>query len=222
MLEPPLSRKIRFREPFSGLSHLSGVPLSIAGMVLLLAASWGKPWHAVAFAIYGTSLILLYTASALYHLIPCEPHNVKKLLIFDQVAIYCLIAGTYTPICLVNLRGPWGYSLLSVVWGIAILGIILRIGWRTAPPWLCVALYLVLGWLCAVAAGPLVKALPGAGMFWLAAGGIMYTVGAVVFATQRPRLWPGKFGSHDLWHCFVLAGSACHFVMMLGWVAPVR
>jgi hemolysin III len=208
------------REPFSGLSHLGGAVLSVAGLVVLLVMAKGRPWHATAFSVYGTSLILLYLASALYHLLPVGPEKIRKLLVLDQSAIYVLIAGTYTPICLVNLRGPWGWSLFGVIWGIAVTGIVLRCAWESAPRWLCFVLYLLMGWLCVTAAGPLSEALRGPGVALLFAGGLLYTVGAVVFATKWPRLWPGRFGSHDLWHVFVLGGSACHWALMLLYVAP--
>lgn len=211
----------KLRDPFSGLSHLAGAGLSIAGLVVLLVLARGRPWHVSGFAIYGASLIALYLASAIYHLLPVGPRGVARLLAVDQAAIYLLIAGTYTPLCLVSLRGPWGWSLLGVVWGIAAVGIILRFAWRSAPPWLSLILYLVMGWLCVIAIAPLVQALPPAALSWLVAGGLVYSLGAVVFATERPRLWPGIFGSHDLWHCLVLGGSACHFVVML-FLVPTR
>ena len=214
--------RLRLREPFSGLSHLVGAGLSVAGLVVLLVWSAGEPWRVTAFSIYGASLILLYLASAVYHLLPASPERVKQLLVWDQVAIYLLIAGTYTPLCLVSLRGPWGWSLFGVVWGIAVVGMALRIGWQKAPWWLCFALYLVMGWISLVAVGPLVRLLPPAGLAWLVLGGVVYSVGAVVFATERPRLWPGRFGAHELWHLFVLGGSACHFVLMFCFVAPVH
>lgn len=203
------------REPFSGLSHLAGAGLSVAGMVVLLVLARGKPWHVTSFAVYGGSLVLLYLSSAVYHLLPVGPRWVKRLLAVDQAAIYFLIAGTYTPLCLTALRGAWGWSLFGVVWGLAVTGVILRFAWRRAPHWLCFVLYLVMGWLCVIAAPPLAKALHPAALGWLVAGGLVYTLGAVVFATERPRLWPGIFGSHDLWHVMVLGGSACHFVVML-------
>jgi hemolysin III len=210
----------RVREPFCGWSHLCGAVLSFAGLLVLVYLSWDKPWHLTGFAIYGASLVLLYAASTLYHSLPATPQRVERLLIFDQVAIYLLIAGTYTPLCLVPLRGPVGWSLLAVIWGIALVGSALRIGWRAAPPWLPVVLYLVMGWLCVPVYRPLVYALPAPALGWLIAGGLIYTLGTVVFATERPRLWPGSFGAHELWHVFVLAGSACHFVLMLCFVAP--
>lgn len=208
------------REPFCGLSHFAGALLSTAGLIVLLALSQDKPWHLTSFAIYGASLILLYTASTLYHSLPGTPRKIERLRTFDQVAIYLLIAGTYTPVCLVALRGPWGYSLLSVMWTIAIAGSVARVGWRSKPEWLTFSLYLLMGWACAIAIIPLARALGPIGIAWLSLGGILYTVGAVVLATDRPRLWPGRFGSHDLWHCFVLGGSACHFAMMVFAVAP--
>jgi hemolysin III len=213
-------RRVLIREPFNGLSHLGGVLLSIVGLVVLLALSRGKPWHTTSFAIYGATLILLYTASTLYHSLPVSPEHIRRLLVFDQVAIYLLIAGTYTPLCLVSLRGAWGWSLLGVIWGIAVVGITLRIAWRSAPAWLPVVLYLVMGWLSLVASQPLGAALPAEGIGWLFAGGVVYTVGAGIFASQRPRLWPGKFSSHELWHVMVLGGSACHYVLMLRFVLP--
>jgi hemolysin III len=210
----------RVREPFCGWSHLCGVVLSIAGLLALVSLSHGKPWHLTAFLVYGGSLVLLYTASTLYHSLPVPPQRVQQLRAFDQVAIYLLIAGTYTPLCLVPLRGPWGWSLLGVIWGMALAGIALRLGWQAAPVWLGRALYLLMGWLCVAALSPLTRALPGSALGWLFFGGILYTVGAAVWATRRPRLWPGGLSSHELWHLFVLAGSACHFVLMVRFVAP--
>jgi hemolysin III len=213
-------RRLKLREPFSGLSHLGGAALGVAALVVLLALARGKPWHVSGFAIYGATLIVLYTASALYHLLPVSERNVERLRIFDHVGIYLLIAGTYTPICLVPLRGGWGWSLFGVVWGLALFGSVCEIAWRRAPRWLGLALYLTMGWMAVIALGPLMQALSSAGLLWLLAGGLIYSMGAVVYAIERPRLWPGVFGSHDLWHLFVLGGSACHFVLMLRFVAP--
>ena len=210
----------RMREPFSGLSHLLGAGLAIAGLVLLVYFSAGKPWHITAFSIYGATLITLYLASAIYHLLPVGPRALYWLLALDQVAIYLLIAGTYTPICLVTIRGGWGWSLFGVVWGLAIVGSAIRLSWRSAPHWIPLVLYMLMGWLSIIAAGPLWRSLPDGGISWLVAGGILYSVGAVVFVTERPRLWPGVFGSHDLWHIFVLAGSGSHFVLMMRFVLP--
>lgn len=218
---PPRVARLRLREPFSGLSHLCGAVLGIAALVVLVSIARGKPWHLSAFAIYGVTLVLLYLASALYHLLPVSEQGVARLRMLDRVGIYLLIAGTYTPLCLVPLRGDWGWSLLGVVWGMALFGSVCEIAWRSAPAWVGVTLYVLMGWLAVIAFGPLTRTLTGAGLNWLVAGGIVYTAGTVVYATQWPRLWPSTFGPHDLWHLFVLGGSACHFVMMLRFVAPL-
>ncbi len=206
------------REPFNTLSHGLGALLAVAGMVLLIVWTASKPWHVVGFSIYGASLVVLFLASALFHGLHAHPRRIAQLLAFDQIAIYLLVAGTYTPICLVPLRGPWGWSLLGVVWGLAITGITLRVAWSRCPQWVHLALYLIMGWLAVIAFVPITTSLPAAAILWLVAGGLAYTVGAVVFAVQRPRLWPGFFSSHELWHVFVLGGSACHFVLMAGFV----
>jgi len=211
----------RFKHPFSGLSHLTGALLSLAGLVLLLVAAWGKPWHLVAFAVYGATLVLLYTASALYHLLRLSPRHEQGLYGLDRAAIYALIAGTYTPICLVALPSAWGWSLLGVVWGLAATGILIDvISRQRTPDWLQALLYLLTGWAALVALGPLLVSLPPAALVWLLAGCLIYTIGAIVCVTNRPRLFPGRFGAHDLWHVLVIAGSTCHFVLMLGFIAP--
>jgi hemolysin III len=211
----------RIREPFNGLSHLSGAMMAIAVLVLLVVLARGKPWHISAFAIYGATLVLLFLASALYHSLPVGERWVRRLRALDHIGIYLLIAGTYTPICLVPLRGGWGWSLFGVVWGLALCGVCFEILWRSAPRRVGLGLYITMGWLAILAFGPLSRTLTGAGLQWLAAGGILYTVGAVIFATERPRLWPGVFGAHELWHLFVLGGSACHAVMMFRFVVPL-
>jgi hemolysin III len=214
-------QRLRLREPFCGLSHMAGAGLSLVGLVALVSVSYGNPWHLTAFSIYGATLILLYTASTLYHSLPVAPSRVEQLRALDHAAIYGLIAGTYTPICLIALRGAWGWSLLGVEWGIALTAATLRLTCPRFPDWVSYALYVLMGWLAVIALGPLFEALSAAGVAWLLGGGLLYTVGAIVMALDRPRLWPGVFGSHDLWHVFVLAGSACHFVVIRWFVAAV-
>jgi hemolysin III len=212
-------RRICIKEPFCGLSHGLGAALSVVGLVVLLVVSAGKPWKVTSFAIYGATLIILYTASALYHSISAAPHVVERLKRLDHVGIYLLIAGTYTPVCLVVLGGAWGWGILGAEYAMAAIGIVATLFLRKVPNWLRVALYLCMGWLIVIALSPLRSALPSAAMAWMTAGGIIYTLGTIVYATERPNLWPGKFTAHDLWHVFVLAGSVCHYVMMLGFVA---
>ncbi len=211
------------REPFNALSHGFGVLLSIAGLVVLLALSGGEPWRTTAFAVYGVSMVALYLASTLLHAIKARPSVVERLRIADHAAIFLLIAGTYTPLALVSLQTvspAWGWSLFGAAWGFALLGVIFKLFWINAPRWLSTALYLMLGWMIMVAIVPIWQALPAGGLIWLAVGGAFYSLGAVVYARKRPDPWPGVFGYHGLWHLFVLAGSFCHFLLMLLYVLP--
>lgn len=210
-----MKQKTWLREPFSGISHAVGAGLSVAGLVVLLILAHGRPWHTVAFALYGVSLVLLYTASTIYHSLWTSPKGEERLQKFDHIAIYCLIAGSYIPLCLLPLHGALGWALLGVELGLATLGISFVLLWKTAPDWVRMVIYLMMGWLIVLAFGPLRHAISPAAMTWMVSGGIVYSLGAVVFATNRPNLWPGKFSAHDLWHLFVLGGSVCHYMVML-------
>jgi hemolysin III len=206
-------------EPFSCYSHLCGMILAIAGLVVLLVAS-PDPWRRVGFSIYGASLILLYLASTLYHWLLLPIPKRKWLNRFDHVAIFLLIAGTYTPVCLVTLRGGWGWSVFGVVWGAALAGAVVKLFFRTLPRWVSASIYVGMGWTAVVAAVPLVHAFPASALEWLVAGGLLYSGGAVVYATRRPNPYPRVFGFHEIFHLLVLAGSIAHFVFMLRYVAP--
>jgi len=207
----------KLREPVSGLTHLLGFFLAIPGLIILVcsAVKYSTVWHIVSFSIFGASLILLYLASALYHLLPVSDPVIKILRRIDHMMIFVLIAGTYTPVCLVPLRGVWGWSLLSSIWSIALIGIIIKICWLNAPRWLSTGIYLFMGWLAVVAFLPLVHSVPVVGIIWLVAGGIFYTVGAVIYGTKWPRLSLKWLGFHEIFHLFVLAGSFAHFWLML-------
>jgi hemolysin III len=210
------------KEPVSALSHGAGAVLSLVGLAILLGVAWGKPWHLATLAVYGTTLFLVYLASALYHSLRVSPRWEGRLLGLDRAAIFCLIAGTYTPVCLVALGGGWGWTLFGVVWGLAIVGILVDIiSRRQMPDWVTALLYLMMGWLALVAIGPLVRALPLAALLLLLGGCLIYTIGAVICVLDRPKLRPGVFGAHELWHVLVLAGSACHFALMLRYIAPL-
>ncbi|HVF09910.1 MAG TPA: hemolysin III family protein [Abditibacteriaceae bacterium] len=212
-------RRWWIKEPFCGLSHFIGIILSAAALAFLLILAQGRPWHLASFIIYGASLLVLYTASTLYHSLPVTPRWVERLMHLDHIAIYLLIAGTYTPVCLLALRGPWGWALLTAEYCMAALGVAAIILWKNSLPWLRILLYVCMGWLAVIAIVPLRAALPPEALTWLFAGGILYSIGTVIFAVDRPHLWPGKFSAHDLWHIFVLGGSACHFVLIAGFVA---
>ncbi len=213
----------RPRDPWSSLTHLAGAALSVVGLVALLlaAAAEGNVWHTVSFAIFGSSLILLYLSSGLYHALPLSPEGVLRMRRLDHIMIFLLIAGTYTPFCLTALRGPWGWSLFGIVWGIAAGGIAMKIWWLQAPRWITAGVYLGMGWVIIVAIVPLVRVMPAGGLFWLVGGGLAYSGGAVIYALKRPNPWPGVFGFHEVWHLFVMAGSACHFVGVYRYLLPL-
>ena len=215
---------MKMREPVSGLTHLAGAVLSAVGLILMIyyAAIQGTVWHIVSFSIFGGSMILLYTASTLYHLLNISEKGVRVLRKIDHMMIYVLTAGTYTPICLIPLRGGWGYTLLITIWGIAITGIIMKLLWFDAPRWLYTLFYLIMGWLVVIAFWPMIKTVPAAGIAWLVAGGILYSIGAVIYGTKWPPLKSKLFGFHEIFHLFVLYGSFCHFWMMFRYVLYLK
>lgn len=202
-----------FREPVNAISHGAGAVASVAGLTLMVvvAALKAEIWHVVSFSVFGATLILMYTSSFLYHGLKLSEKTLDILRRIDHIMIFMVIAGSYTPLCLVALRGPWGWSLFATVWGIAVVGVFLKIFFMNAPRWISTAIYLLMGWLCVIAIYPLVKALVPMALFWLALGGVFYSVGAVIYAVKRPNPFPGILGFHEIWHCFVILGSACHF-----------
>jgi hemolysin III len=216
----PLRARWRVKEPFSCYSHLLGVALAIPGLVFLILQSDGEPWRTVGFAIYGTSLVVLYGASTLYHWLPLSPRKGDLLRRFDHIAIYLLIAGSYTPVCFVTLRGAWGWSLFAIVWGCALIGAVVKLLYRHHHRWVTTGLYIGLGWMAVVAIVPLVRALPIWGLTWLLAGGVCYSIGAIIYGTERPDPYPAVFGFHEIFHIFVLAGSVFHFVFMARYILP--
>jgi hemolysin III len=203
-----------YGEKFNAISHLLGAVLALAGTAVLvvLAALGGDPWKVVGVAIYGASLVLMYSSSTLYHSVR-GGRGKDFLRKMDHQSIYLLIAGSYTPFCLVTLRGPWGWSLLGVVWGLAIVGSLQDLRPRNDARILSVVIYLLMGWAAVVALVPMLNALGRAGFAWVAAGGLLYTVGIVFYALDA-RLKH----AHGIWHLFVLAGSAAHFIAILIYV----
>jgi hemolysin III len=214
---------LRLRDPVSGLTHLVFAVMAVIGATVLitLAAVYHKWWHLAAFIVYGVSLCLLYLASSLYHLLPVSEPARKVLRQLDHIAILLLIAGTYTPVCLVPLRGPLGWSLFAAVWALALVGMFVTIFAIKGPRWLGVALYLALGWLVIVAVWPLFHRLSPEGLAWLALGGMFYSVGAVIYAEKKPNPVPGIFGFHEIFHIFVMLGSLSHFVAIVRAVLPL-
>lgn len=217
-----MQKKLQIRDPGSAWTHFIGflaiIPCFIA--LLLRAKAEAGQFEVAAFAIFGISLLLLYGASTIYHTLCLPPEQVQVLRRIDHMMIFVLIAGTYTPICLISLRGVWGWTLLSLIWGIALLGILLKIFWLHAPRWLSTLIYVVMGWLAVVAFVPLERAVSWQGIGVLLAGGIAYTIGAVIYATKKPNLPNWKyFGFHEIFHVFVMVGSAFHIAFMFAFVA---
>ncbi|NLK21267.1 MAG: hemolysin III family protein [Epulopiscium sp.] len=210
----------KMREPINALTHLIGDILSIIGLVFLLyyAVVRGTPWHIATFSVFGVSLILLYTASTLYHALNLSEKKIEILQKIDHMMIYILITGTYTPVCLIALRGIWGWSLFASIWAIAIMGILFKIFWFNAPRGLSTLIYIVMGWLVVVAFVPLVNAISPKGLGWLVAGGVLYTVGGIIYGTKRPKINFELLGFHEIFHLFVLGGSMCHFWFMLHYI----
>ena len=213
--------KRRLREPVSELTHLAGVLLALIALIVLLTRTGGRLDQLVAFGIFGLSLIALYSASALYHLLPVSPAATARLRRLDHMTIFILIAGTYTPVCVLALEGGWRAGLLGLIWTLALCGVALKLLWMEAPRWLSVGVYLAMGWLAVIAASAIFRAIPYGGIAWILGGGLVYSTGALIYALKRPNLVPGVFGFHELWHLFVLAGSACHFWAMLRYIAPI-
>ena len=200
------TRCLSAEEFVNSLTHGAGLALSIAGFVVLLvlAAMRGSAWRIVSCAVYGSTLVCLYTASTLYH--STRSRRLKRVLkICDHSAIYLLIAGTYTPFLLVNLRGSWGWSLFAVIWGLAMAGILFKVWFVEHFPIVSTAVYLLMGWLALVAVKPMFLSVPHSGLLWLLAGGVLYTVGVVFYS------WKKVPYNHAIWHGFVIAGSTCHY-----------
>jgi hemolysin III len=194
-------------ERFNAWTHLVGTVLATLGALwlLLLASASGDLWKIISVAVYGLSLVLLYSASTIYHSVR-GPAKVR-LQKLDHLSIYLLIAGSYTPFCLVTLHGPWGWSLLATVWGLAIIGMLQELKPRSEARVLSLIIYAIMGWIVLVAVKPLIAALGTEGFTWLAAGGVFYTVGIIFYANDsRFRHW------HGIWHLFVMAGSLLHFI----------
>ena len=210
----------KFREPVSGFTHLGGAIASAGGLVALLLVGWQGIEKAISVIVYGISLIGLFAASATYHLAKVKPATQQILRKLDHSAIFLLIAGTYTPFCVNAFSGFFRWGLLGIVWSIALIGILVKVFWIGAPRWLNALIYVIMGWLGVSAVGQMTSALTPFALTWLLTGGIIYTLGAVVYATKMFNFVPGKFGFHEVWHIFVLLGALAHFVAVMGVIWP--
>lgn len=199
-------------EVASLLTHAAGAFLSVFALAAMIFVSWGEPLKMVSAAVFGVSLVLLYSSSSLYHFFTSLKWK-ARFQALDHACIYLLIAGSYTPVTLVTLQGAWGWSLFGVIWGLAICGISIKICFKGKKDhWISTALYLLMGWLVVLAIGPLLKGMPLAGFWWLVAGGLAYSGGVAFFVWKRLPF------NHAIWHLFVLGGSACHVMAIARYV----
>lgn len=210
----------KLREPVNGLTHFFAAIVAAVGLIILIVLGWNNLIKAISLSVYGISLILLFAASATYHMVKGGPRIVANLRKLDHAAIYLLIAGTYTPICAIMFTGFWRWGLLAIVWSLAIIGIIVKMFIMNAPRWLSAGLYLLMGWLCISAIGEMLRVLPAGALIWLLIGGIAYTLGAVIYITKALDFIPDKFGFHEVWHIFVILGALAHFISIAVYIAP--
>lgn len=209
--------QLTIREPGSAITHFIGLELAaIAGVPLLIKASGNGYKDLLSMLVFISSMILLYAASTIYHSLTLSQGIIKIFRKIDHMMIFVLIAGSYTPVCLLVLDPAYGYPLLAAIWGIAIVGIAVKWLWITCPKWFSSIVYIAMGWLCVSVLGPLLSNVSGRAFGWLLAGGIIYTIGGIIYALKVPAFDAKHeyFGSHEIFHLFVMGGSACHFVFM--------
>ena len=207
-----MSSNLKIREPFNAISHLLGAFAALVASCLLLFSHATTPAWTIAVIIYCFSLVVLFGASGIYHAISARPGTIEILRKLDHSAIYLLIAGTYTPFCVIAFVGFWHWGFLSIIWALALAGIMVKVFIIRTPRWLTAGLYVVMGWLSIFATQELLLRLLPVTLGWLLAGGVLYTLGAVIYITRKGDLFPGVFGFHELWHLFVLLGAAAHFL----------
>ena len=213
--------KLKLKDPGSAITHGIAMLLAIAGtMPLLTKAAREDALHIVALSVFILTMILLYTASTIYHSVDSTEKVNRRLRKMDHMMIFIMIAGSYTPICLLVLKGKLGLTLLAIVWSIAIAGILIKAFWINCPKWVSSVLYIGMGWTCVLAFTQILNSMSPAAFGWLLAGGIIYTIGGVIYALKLPLFnrRHKTFGSHEIFHLFVMGGSACHFIVMYAFV----
>lgn len=217
--------KFKIKDPGSAITHFIGCIMAILAALPLLHKAAREPdsIYVIAMSIFILSMILLYAASTIYHTVDSTEKVNRRLRKIDHMMIFILIAGSYTPVCLITLHGKTGYLLCATVWTVAIVGIVIKACWITCPKWFSSLIYIGMGWLCVFAFVPILHALPSAGFGWLLAGGIIYTVGGVIYALKLPifNSHHKNFGSHEIFHLFVMGGSICHFIVMYFFILPM-
>lgn len=213
---------LKMKEPFNTWSHFIGFLVGIAGFILLLIKSTGESSKLITMGIYGVSILALYGASSMYHWIRTTTKKEQLLRKLDHIAIFLLIAGTYTPILYYGLDGWWKISMLSAVWSISVLGILLKIFIVRIPRYISTAIYIGLGWMAVIPLTKLVSILPAGAIILIFAGGIAYTLGGIVYATKRLNFSPKRFGFHEIFHIFVLLGTTLHYLMIYFYILPMK
>ncbi len=209
----------RPREPVNSYTHLVAGGLAFLGLVSMIFLGWGDSLKLITFSIYGISLILMFMASGIYHWVDGSDSKLLKFRKFDHAAIYLLIAGTYTPICIHFFDGFWQFGMLIVVWSLALIGIMVKIFIIHAPRWVTAGVYLFMGWLSIMGVNEILTEMPKPAIFWLVAGGLFYSIGAIIYITKKLDLIPGKFGFHEIWHIFVILGAFSHFYVIFRFIA---
>lgn len=209
------------REPINAYTHLIGAALSFIGTLgLLIYGGKGSPLTTTAIIsiiIFGLSLMALYTASGIYHAVKANASVLLRLKKLDHSMIFILIAGSYTPFCLLTLTGAWQIGIITTIWALALIGITLKLFWINMPRWVSTSFYIGMGWVAILALNPLSKALSTGGLIWLALGGVMYTIGGIIYGLKKPNI-SKAFGFHELFHIFVMLGSACHYWCVFNYV----
>jgi hemolysin III len=209
------------REPINGLTHLAGALLSFAGLLALVikaSLTTGSALAITSVTIFGISMILLYTASATYHMVISKDRVIAFLRRIDHSMIFVLIAGSYTPFCLITLNGVTGWTLFAIISSAALCGILFKMIWFKSPRWLSTSIYILMGWMVIFVVSPLSSVLSTAGIFWLVAGGIMYTIGGVIYAFKPDFLRSKYLGFHEIFHIFIMLGSLSHFLSVYFYV----
>ena len=207
--------KDKLRDPISGLTHLGAAILSLFGLIALIITTWGDTSKLVSVIVYGVTLITMFSASATYHMTISSPKVIEILRKIDHAAIYLLIAGTYTPFCVNAFSGFWQWGLLSIIWGLAFVGVGIKIFIVRVPRWVNAGVYLIMGWLIVAAAGEMANTLSAKVITWLIIGGVVYTLGAVIYITKKMDFIPSVFGFHEVWHIFVILAAAAHYISIL-------
>jgi len=210
---------IKFRDPVSTWIHLVSASLAVVGLLVLLVLGRNDLLQELALLLYGLTLILMFSSSTIYHAALTTPEKLLRLRKLDHSSIYLLIAGSYTPLCIHYFTGFWRWGFLGIIWAFGLAGILIKLFVIDAPRWVTAGIYLVMGWLSIFAVKEMIQTMPVAALLWLLAGGLFYTIGAIIYITKKLDFKPGVFGFHEVWHIFVSLGALCHFILIAVFIA---